>query len=90
MPLLASPLGCLPETYYRLPCPGHNERGGTATWGFESGNSLPSLGHLPRFQLKVLKWTENPFTWRNFGPAPEIGTLREATPKSEGETFLTL
>ena len=58
--------------------------------GFESGNSLPSLGHLPRFQLKVLKWTENPFAWRNFGPAPEIGTLSEATPKSEGETFLTL
>ena len=53
-------------------------------------NSLPSLGHLPRFQLKVLKWTENPFAWRNFGPAPEIGTLSEATPKSEGETFLTL
>ena len=51
------------------------------------GNSLPSLGHLPRFQLKVPKWTEHPSAWRNFGPTPEIGTLRRAASKSEGETF---
>ena len=47
-------------------------------WGYESG-ILPSLGHLSRFQHKVLKWTELPtFAWKNFGPAPEIGTLRRA------------
>ena len=56
-------------------------------WGYESG-ILPSLGHLSRFQHKVLKWTELPtFAWKNFGPAPEIGTLRRAASKSEGETF---
>ena len=50
-------------------------------WGYESG-ILPSLGHLSRFQHKVLKWTELPtFAWKNFGPAPEIGTLRRATSK---------
>ena len=49
---------------------------------------LPSLGHLSRFQHKVLKWTELPtFAWKNFGPAPEIGTLRRAASKFEGETF---
>jgi hypothetical protein len=47
-------------------------------WGYESG-ILPSLGHLSRFQHKVLKWTELPtFAWKNFGPAPEIGTLSRA------------
>ena len=50
-------------------------------WGYESG-ILPSLGHLSRFQHKVLKWTELPtFAWKNFGPAPEIGTLRRAASK---------
>ena len=56
-------------------------------WGYESG-ILPSLGHLSRFQHKVLKWTELPtFAWKNFGPAPEIGTLRRAASKFEGEIF---
>ena len=55
-----------------------------AMWGFEAGSGHPPSGQV---QHKVLKWTDYPIAQRILGPAPEIGTLREATPKSEGETF---
>ena len=51
-------------------------------WGFEAGS-----GHPPSVQHKVLKWTDYPIAQRILGPVPEIGTLRMATPKSDGETF---
>ena len=41
----------------------------------------------PSVQHKVLKWTDYPIAQRILGPVPEIGTLRMATPKSDGETF---
>ena len=53
-----------------------------ATWGFEAGS-----GDTPSVQHKVLKWTDYPIAQRILGPAPEKNTLREATPKSDGETF---
>ena len=51
-------------------------------WGFEAG-----CGHPPSVQHKVLKWTDYPIAQRILGPVPEIGTLRMATPKSDGETI---
>ena len=75
------PLGCLPETKCnKIPVLAMREE--VATWGFEAGSGDP-----PSVQHKVLKWTDYPIAQRILGPAPEIGTLRTATPKSDGETF---